>query len=382
MRYDTGCGVIGRGPSAVATDRACAATSAWPALAAGDLAAKRIPFVVEPLELGAERHIEPLVHPPACVLPAQHRYLHQGQGGRARPALRRATTTSWPRRRRRRMRTSVRRAAPTRTAGRAPTRPRTTSRGTGGRRRTARRRPSRRPTASASRPSRPACRSGSRAAATWTRRSSCAGGRAAAPAGYRIVGVLEGDRVVAVAGFRVLHNLAWGDALYVDDLSTLPEARGRGHGAALLEWCADEATEAGGRWRLAPRIRGLDRSVRTPTGSTSTSASGYRAITSCARCSGSSRLGRLRPTPCSLWASVLHSGNSSTHAPLRAPSAGWCSAGSVRPGGRCRCSTRGIRRSTRRCGPVPGCSTCRTWARSRPAGRRRRRCCSGCFRTT
>ena len=63
--------------------------------------------------------------------------------------------------------------------------------------------------------------------------------------GYRIVGAFEGDRCVAVAGFRVIHNLAWGDTLYVDDLSTLPEARGRGYGRALLEWCREEGTRAG-----------------------------------------------------------------------------------------------------------------------------------------
>jgi GNAT superfamily N-acetyltransferase len=65
------------------------------------------------------------------------------------------------------------------------------------------------------------------------------------PEGYRIVGAFEGDRCVAVAGFRVIHNLAWGDTLYVDDLSTLPEARGRGHGRALLEWCREEAARQG-----------------------------------------------------------------------------------------------------------------------------------------
>jgi len=65
------------------------------------------------------------------------------------------------------------------------------------------------------------------------------------PDGYRLVGAFEGDRCVAVTGFRLVRNLAWGDAVYVDDLSTLPEARGRGHGAALLEWCAAEARRLG-----------------------------------------------------------------------------------------------------------------------------------------
>jgi len=51
--------------------------------------------------------------------------------------------------------------------------------------------------------------------------------------------------VSAVAGFRLLEMLAYGRVLYVDDLSTLPRARRRGHGRALVEWCAEEAVRAG-----------------------------------------------------------------------------------------------------------------------------------------
>jgi GNAT superfamily N-acetyltransferase len=65
------------------------------------------------------------------------------------------------------------------------------------------------------------------------------------PQGYRLVGALEGERVVAVAGFREIENLISGRSLYVDDLSTLPEARRRGHAARLLEWCAEEARRLG-----------------------------------------------------------------------------------------------------------------------------------------
>ena len=84
------------------------------------------------------------------------------------------------------------------------------------------------------------------------------------PQGYRIVGAFEGERCVAVAGFRVIHNLAWGDTLYVDDLSTLPEARGRGHGRALLEWCKEEGAPAGLR-RVPPRLgRGPGARGRAP----------------------------------------------------------------------------------------------------------------------
>jgi GNAT superfamily N-acetyltransferase len=68
------------------------------------------------------------------------------------------------------------------------------------------------------------------------------------PEGYRLVGAFEEGEAeaVAVAGFRIAHNLAWGERfLYVDDLSTLPQARGRGHGRALLDWLADEAVRQG-----------------------------------------------------------------------------------------------------------------------------------------
>jgi GNAT superfamily N-acetyltransferase len=66
--------------------------------------------------------------------------------------------------------------------------------------------------------------------------------------GYRLAGAFEDgtEHALAVAGFRVVHLLAWGEsALYVDDLSTLPEARRRGHARALLDWMLDEARRLG-----------------------------------------------------------------------------------------------------------------------------------------
>jgi GNAT superfamily N-acetyltransferase len=67
------------------------------------------------------------------------------------------------------------------------------------------------------------------------------------PEGYRLVGAFESDwpHATAVAGFRVGHMLAWGRFVYVDDLSTLPEARRRGHGRRLLEWLAEEGRRLG-----------------------------------------------------------------------------------------------------------------------------------------
>ena len=67
------------------------------------------------------------------------------------------------------------------------------------------------------------------------------------PEGYRLAGAFEapGADAVAVAGFRLGHNLPWGRFLYVDDLSSLPAARRRGHGRALLDWVAAEAARLG-----------------------------------------------------------------------------------------------------------------------------------------
>jgi GNAT superfamily N-acetyltransferase len=66
------------------------------------------------------------------------------------------------------------------------------------------------------------------------------------PEGYRLAAVFDGGvEAVAVAGFRPGHNLAWGRFIYIDDLSTLPAARGRGHGAALLDWIFEEGQRLG-----------------------------------------------------------------------------------------------------------------------------------------
>jgi GNAT superfamily N-acetyltransferase len=67
------------------------------------------------------------------------------------------------------------------------------------------------------------------------------------PEGYRVVAAFEEGETsaVAVAGFRTGHSLAWGHYHYVDDLSTLPEARRRGHGRRLLDWLVEEAGRLG-----------------------------------------------------------------------------------------------------------------------------------------
>ena len=59
--------------------------------------------------------------------------------------------------------------------------------------------------------------------------------------GYRLAVLREDRIVVALAGYRIGHNLAWGKYLYVDDLVTDGERRSRGHGRRLMDWLMDEA---------------------------------------------------------------------------------------------------------------------------------------------
>ena len=63
------------------------------------------------------------------------------------------------------------------------------------------------------------------------------------PGGYRLAGSFDdGERdAAAVAGFRIGHMLAWGRYLYVDDLVTAADRRGRGHADRVFEWLYAEA---------------------------------------------------------------------------------------------------------------------------------------------
>lgn len=67
------------------------------------------------------------------------------------------------------------------------------------------------------------------------------------PAGYRLLGLFGPDRAqaLAVAGFRTANSLAWGHYLYIDDLSTAPDARRQGHAGALIEWLVEESRRLG-----------------------------------------------------------------------------------------------------------------------------------------
>ncbi|MDB6024440.1 MAG: Ribosomal protein acetylase RimI and related acetyltransferase [Verrucomicrobiales bacterium] len=59
--------------------------------------------------------------------------------------------------------------------------------------------------------------------------------------GYRLAFIRREEGVVAVAGFRVTHNLVWGRFCYVDDLVTDEKTRSLGCGAELLQWLCEFA---------------------------------------------------------------------------------------------------------------------------------------------
>lgn len=69
--------------------------------------------------------------------------------------------------------------------------------------------------------------------------------RTQAAEGYGIAYIEDGEAVVAAAGFRVLHFLAWGRILYLDDLITDPQRKKSGYGSALLDWVERKANELG-----------------------------------------------------------------------------------------------------------------------------------------
>ncbi len=63
--------------------------------------------------------------------------------------------------------------------------------------------------------------------------------------GFRVLALEQDEVIKSVAGFRIAEFLAWGRVIYIDDLSTLPEARGQGFAGMLLDWLAEYARKQG-----------------------------------------------------------------------------------------------------------------------------------------
>ena len=63
--------------------------------------------------------------------------------------------------------------------------------------------------------------------------------------GYQLAFIEEGGKAAAAIGFRYQQYLFNGKHFYIDDLSTLPESRGKGYGGMLLDHVAALAKEKG-----------------------------------------------------------------------------------------------------------------------------------------
>lgn len=69
--------------------------------------------------------------------------------------------------------------------------------------------------------------------------------RQQAASGYELVMLTDDEGVAALAGFRIAEYLAWGKAMYVDDLITDEKRRRRGYAQQLFDWLMAAARERG-----------------------------------------------------------------------------------------------------------------------------------------
>ena len=63
--------------------------------------------------------------------------------------------------------------------------------------------------------------------------------------GYRLAFIRENERVVAVAGYRMLTSLLMGKHLYIDDLVSSQDSRSKGYGEQMIKWLRTRARENG-----------------------------------------------------------------------------------------------------------------------------------------
>jgi GNAT superfamily N-acetyltransferase len=63
--------------------------------------------------------------------------------------------------------------------------------------------------------------------------------------GYKLAFIEINNKAVSAIGFRYLQYLYNGKHIYIDDLSTLPEGRGKGYAGELLEYVFAYAKEMG-----------------------------------------------------------------------------------------------------------------------------------------
>jgi len=63
--------------------------------------------------------------------------------------------------------------------------------------------------------------------------------------GYHLAYIKDNNQLVALAGYRMYHNLFMGKHLYVDDLVTSSNHRSHGYGKQMIDWIKNVALENG-----------------------------------------------------------------------------------------------------------------------------------------
>jgi GNAT superfamily N-acetyltransferase len=63
--------------------------------------------------------------------------------------------------------------------------------------------------------------------------------------GYRLLAVADDGIVQSIIGYRQCEFLAWGEIIYIDDLSTAVEARSKGYAGELLDHVINKAKALG-----------------------------------------------------------------------------------------------------------------------------------------
>nr|WP_260171819.1 GNAT family N-acetyltransferase [Pedobacter cryoconitis] len=63
--------------------------------------------------------------------------------------------------------------------------------------------------------------------------------------GFHLIYITDNGEVAGFAGYRYIQKLFTGKTIYIDDLFTLPQYRGKGYAAALLDYIHEEAKATG-----------------------------------------------------------------------------------------------------------------------------------------
>lgn len=63
--------------------------------------------------------------------------------------------------------------------------------------------------------------------------------------GYHLLYIDDNGKASCICGYRFTEHLAWGRVIYIDDLGTIPDARGKGYASSMIEYVFSLAKKFG-----------------------------------------------------------------------------------------------------------------------------------------